>query len=332
MMQCRICKVLLCLFAYAVMTTVPVNAATTAVQFQATQLQVVQTEILQTESVQTETVQTEMARSLTDVIGSSENAMSPNATRASYGAKVEETSLGDFVADALRLQSGTDVAVIPGSHLIKSLPGGDITAADVTALFDGNAAIGIFQMSEAQLYSLMELSVAQSTINAAEQLDANAESDFFLQISGFTMVYDVSQPAYEKVKAITMTNGKSIHADGEARIAIAMPIELMDAAVQKGIIVETTMTALAGDEAGLVTAYIESHSTLLTRPKRDRIETIGTRDNTLFEQLNGPVLLPYVILLALLFSMMRNRYRLRNIDGSYSKRYMGHVSRSQKSF
>ena len=67
-----------------------------------------------------------------EVLGSSTAAMSPNVTTRSYGARLQETALGCYVADSLRAGTGAQLAIVCGGLLVQSLPGraADLSAAD----------------------------------------------------------------------------------------------------------------------------------------------------------------------------------------------------------
>lgn len=97
--------------------------------------------------------------------------MSPNRTTQSYGARVEETALGNYVADAFRQAAGTDIAIECGGHLVKSLPGGDLTAADAAAVFDRDRMVVAVELTAGQLFALLEHGVGTLDIDEAEQLE-----------------------------------------------------------------------------------------------------------------------------------------------------------------
>ena len=59
------------------------------------------------------------------VLGSSTGAMSPNRTTQSYGAQLQETALGCYVADSLRAGTGAQLSIICGglrSKVYRAVP------------------------------------------------------------------------------------------------------------------------------------------------------------------------------------------------------------------
>ena len=134
------------------------------------------------------------------VIGSSTGAMSPRVTVRSYGARLQETALGCYVADAMRAGAGTDIAVECGGHLVNSLPGGSLTMEDAEAVFAGDLEVAAVEITAGQLFDLLEYAVGNAEIDEAERLDPESASDRFPQISGFSFEFDVSQLAGRRIR------------------------------------------------------------------------------------------------------------------------------------
>ncbi len=138
--------------------------------------------------------------------------------------RVGEVAVGNLVTDALRTTYGTQIAFTNGGGLRSPLPSSyapadhtlrrtsagyapgppyDLVAGDVLSLLPfGNQSL-TRTVTGAQLWSALERSVG------------SMPSAFggFLQISGFTFTYKLSNPAGSRVQSVKLNNGASIAAD-----------------------------------------------------------------------------------------------------------------------
>lgn len=252
------------------------------------------------------------------VLGVSESAMSPRRTSESYGARVTETSLGNLVADAFRSRSGSKVAVECGGHLIESLPGGEITEAEVYGVFADNLEVGVTELPVSLFFKVLEHAVGQTAIDAAEKIDPESGFDGFPQISGFRLVYDVSQPAGERVRQITLDDGTELAPTDEKTITLAAPADMLSGEMGFDMLQGVECRAV-GTEAGLLAAYIAAQPGTLARPDTGRLQAVGTADNSIFRNLKLGQFLPYAILVILLVTLPRQWGRERNMDGTLSE-------------
>lgn len=78
--------------------------------------------------------------------------------------------------------------------------------------------------------------------------------------------------------------------------------------------------AAASGTAELLLQYAAGAERLEADPIR-RVRAVGTADNTLVGELRILLLLPYALIAVLLVTVPLNRHRLRNMDGTFSKRY-----------
>lgn len=265
------------------------------------------------------------------VIGSSTRAMSPNRTTQSYGARVEETALGNYVADAFRQAAGTDIAIECGGHLVKSLPGGDLTAADAAAVFDRDRMVVAVELTAGQLFALLEHGVGTLDIDEAEQLDPESGFDGFPQVSGFSFVYDVSQKPGRRVRSVTLDGGAALSAGetrtltaalsaGETRtLTAALPADMLDGSLGFSML-EGLPARPVGLQSELLSSLIAGQQEV-SIPETSRAVVLGTAEHTLFEALHARFWLPYLILIILVIRLPMQRHRARNADGSLSRRY-----------
>ncbi len=90
-----------------------------------------------------------------------------------------ETNIGNFLADALRAQAGTDVGLINSGGIRKNVPAGPVTALDVQEVLPFGNAVVTAQLTGAQVQQVVQT-------NADGAVGGNHG---ILQISGLAYVY-----------------------------------------------------------------------------------------------------------------------------------------------
>lgn len=70
-----------------------------------------------------------------------------------------ETNLGDLTADALRDQTGADIAFVNGGGIRISIPAGDVTYGDIYAVFPFNNQVCVIEASGQQILDALEWGV-----------------------------------------------------------------------------------------------------------------------------------------------------------------------------
>jgi len=115
-------------------------------------------------------------------IGFSEVVLTDQDEQGNRLVRQEETNLGDFVSDAMRVVSGADIGVSNGGGLRSSLPAGKITYGDLLQVFPFNNTLYKIELSGQQLLDALALSVS----------DLKPESGDFLHVSGLRYTVDWS--------------------------------------------------------------------------------------------------------------------------------------------
>ncbi|MBR6960821.1 MAG: 5'-nucleotidase C-terminal domain-containing protein, partial [Clostridiales bacterium] len=93
-----------------------------------------------------------------------------------------ETNLGDFCADAMRDQSGADIALLTGGSVRTDVGSGDVTYGDLADVFPFGDDLVIVEMTGQQILDALEW--------GARALPDEAGA--FLQVSGLSYEVDVS--------------------------------------------------------------------------------------------------------------------------------------------
>ncbi|MCR5047903.1 MAG: bifunctional metallophosphatase/5'-nucleotidase [Saccharofermentans sp.] len=127
--------------------------------------------------------------SLNDVIGSTSVTLTiydPNAEDDEGNpvrvVRSAETNLGDFCADAMRDQSGADIALLTGGSVRTDVEAGDVTYGDLMNVFPFGDDLMIVEMTGQQILDALEW--------GARALPE--ENGGFLQVSGLSYEVDMS--------------------------------------------------------------------------------------------------------------------------------------------
>jgi 2',3'-cyclic-nucleotide 2'-phosphodiesterase (5'-nucleotidase family) len=99
-----------------------------------------------------------------------------------WKVRVEESSLGDFMADAIRWKTGADIAVVNGGGCRADINEGTLIAADIIQIAPWIQQVGVIEVSGQQILNSLEISVAHLPNT----------SGWFLQVSGITFEADTS--------------------------------------------------------------------------------------------------------------------------------------------
>ena len=96
--------------------------------------------------------------------------------------RIGETNMGDFCADALRIRTGADVALINGGGIRDGIGKGDITYGDIISVFPFGNNISVAEVTGQQILDSLEWGVKS----------VPAEDGALMQVSGLTYEVDMS--------------------------------------------------------------------------------------------------------------------------------------------
>lgn len=126
-----------------------------------------------------------------------------------------ETNLGNLLADLLRAEFGTEVALVNGGQIRDSIPPGPVDLKRVLQVLPFNSSMVTVTMTGQQLLQALENSVSQLPATAGR----------FLQVSGLAVEYDLSAPAGKRVREVTV-GGRPL--DPAQRYSVATDAFLAD--------------------------------------------------------------------------------------------------------
>ena len=132
-----------------------------------------------------EEMKAELAVENSKVVATSEIALSHDRGSddgAAIGVRNSEQALGNLVADAMRLVSGSDVALTNGGGLRATIKVGDLTLGDIREVLPFGNWLTVIEISAADLYTALQSGLSRLP----------ATNGGFPQISGMDVVYDLS--------------------------------------------------------------------------------------------------------------------------------------------
>ena len=219
-------------------------------------------------------IQDTQAELLNESVGTSETTLWAGQIGVVAVTRLVETNYGDFTADAFRAAAesyvqplGTDtdlpiIAVEDGGGIRAMSPNGNVTMGDLISAFPFSNTIYMKKVTPAVLYDVME--VSGTTLDGQDKetgmLLQQTNSGGFLQISGFTVVFDPDGEAGQRVTSITL-DGQSEpldREDTETQIIMASNNYIMSGGSDYTMLGELPKYGEAGGELETVQAYWES--------------------------------------------------------------------------
>lgn len=225
---------------------------------------------------------------------------------------IEENELGDLVADAVKNQTGADIALINGGDFINSLGSGEVTYGELLDLFTENYELGLATMTPKELKAVLELSVSQLQVDTdTERIDTqNSKSEGFLQISGLLVKYDASAPVGERVLKMTLTDGTELDLeDTTTNLNVAATAYMLSGGYGYDTVSFETISDLTIAEA--VADYIGENPDLQL-DETDRITVIGVRGKSIIDMISPQLLL--IGCAVLIFFAVITQFKLKNYE------------------
>lgn len=203
---------------------------------------------------------------------------------------VDESALGNALADALVYATGADAAVFPGGMLGDDILPGAQTEASVLRVLPTDSRIVIAELNAAQLKALLENGVSRIVLDPAEKIDREASAFAgFLQVSGVSFRYDATGFVGDRVDDLRDPEGRLL--DEQRLLRVAMPAEVAQGAYGG--------EAVAAEAAGVtarecLVAWIEANDPVSV-PHDGRIRIRGSTEQTIYtEYMPLWILLPAV--------------------------------------
>jgi len=216
----------------------------------------------------------EMMGLLSEPVAQSETTLWGGTVDGVAEARVVETNLGSFAADAYRdaaerfieqaagMEAYRGLPVIGaenGGGVRASLPNGVVTKGDLINVFPLANTLIIKEITPAILYETLEVSVSSIAGQDAETgLLSGEPSGGFLQVSGVRFTYDPNAPQGEKVlEAVLEESGTVLErTDSETRLMLASNNFIMSGGSRHAALAELPLVGEIGGEMETVEAYL----------------------------------------------------------------------------
>jgi len=136
--------------------------------------------------------------------------------------RTEECNLGNLIADAMRAETGAQIAFMNGGGIRASIEPGDITLGEVLTLHPFGNLISTFSLTGADVIAALEHSVSGLRVeNGMVLRDGNPGG--FLQVSGLRFSFDPNLEVGSRVTKVEVLNeaGEYVAIDPEAVYSVA---------------------------------------------------------------------------------------------------------------
>lgn len=133
----------------------------------------------------------ELDAKLDEQIG--ESAVDLEGTRDAVRRR--ETNLGNFIADAIRDFSKADIGVLNGGSIRSALEAGKLTVGDIITVLPFINTVETIELPGSVIKSALEHSV---------RLLPDEQNGGFLQMSGMSVVVDITKPVGERIVAVNV--------------------------------------------------------------------------------------------------------------------------------
>lgn len=225
------------------------------------------------------------------------------------GSSVGETDLGDVTADALRMVSGADVAIVNGGELRANLQAGPCNWADIQATFEENKQLGVADITAAQLWRLLEYGVSHVVLGEDKKTDVAASAfDGFPQVSGVVFKYDLSAPTGERIMDVELADGSTlVREDEDTHITLCATEYMLSGGYgYESVDYESLELGLADALADYIAAGP------VGQPDSSRIRMIGSYDKPLISRVNVLLIALACCMFAVCYNKVRDKSKREN--------------------
>ncbi len=132
-----------------------------------------------------------------------------------YNTRLEETAIGNLVADAVAEYAKADIAVVNGGGIRASLYQGDVLGADLAAVCPYANTIVLVDARGSVIIDMLENGISMTL------RDNDVPAGRFLQVSGICYSYrpqTIDEPA--ELMSVTLADGSPLDPDGHYKMAI----------------------------------------------------------------------------------------------------------------
>ena len=136
--------------------------------------------------------------------------------------RVEECALGNLIADAMRADTGAQIAITNGGGIRADIDAGEITVGDVLTVLPFGNLVATFELSGADVIAALENGVSTLTVGDGAVVPRAGQQGRFPQVSGLRFTYDPTQAAGSRIVSVEVlgANGEYTAIDPEATYTV----------------------------------------------------------------------------------------------------------------
>lgn len=136
--------------------------------------------------------------------------------------RVEECNLGSLIADAMRAESGAQIAITNGGGIRASIDTGEVTVGEVVTVLPFGNLLSTFELTGADVTAALENGVSRVTVDAGNVVRDGA-SGRFPQVSGLRFSFDPNLEAGSRIVSVEVMNeaGEYVAIDPAATYTVA---------------------------------------------------------------------------------------------------------------
>ncbi len=225
--------------------------------------------------------------------GSTTEALSSNS---GSGACLDESALGDALADAVRYTVGADIAIVCGGDIDGSeLPAGEQTEETIRNAVAADQALALTELTPKELYEILETGVSQIVIDPETTEILHEESEFygFPQVSGITFLYDAGAPVGSRILWIKLSDGERLDPEDDTMVLTVAASERMLSGEygypkKEYSVLELTLT-------NALSNYV-SNGITIRYANEDRMSIHGTSEDTMITHIPIGILILLVVI------------------------------------
>jgi 5'-nucleotidase/UDP-sugar diphosphatase len=133
--------------------------------------------------------------------------------------RVEECNLGNMITDALRIETGAEIAITNGGGIRADIDEGEITVGEVLTVLPFGNMVSTFELSGAGIIAALENGVSQVTLTEAGLISRDGAAGRFPQVSGISFTFDPTQEPGSRIVEVLLENGEPLDPDAIYSVA-----------------------------------------------------------------------------------------------------------------
>jgi 5'-nucleotidase len=120
--------------------------------------------------------------------------------------RVEECNLGNLIADAMRADSGAQIAMMNGGGIRADIDEGEITLGEVLTVQPFQNLLSTFSLKGSDVIAALENGVSQIQLDANGNVQREGAAGRFLQVSGLRYTADPTLEPGSRIVSVEVMN------------------------------------------------------------------------------------------------------------------------------